>query len=368
MRLVPAFANIKRVASDSRPWPGAGELAICSNCGLVQKPITDAWRRETDALYAGYRMYHQSADESEQRVVADGAFQKRSDHLLSWLKRTYSLPMTGRFLDFGCGNGVTLRAASQALPGWSLYGYDPHVSEPGRLKEIPGVVDVKRQFSSGDSFDVISLIHVLEHIPEPSKILSDLKKRLAPNGLLFIQVPYFPENRYELCVADHSSHFTLPVISEVIAAAGLNPIFVSSTVLKKEITLVACHPENKQFSAVSLAREDVEARMVELLSCVDWLVSIANSARNNGKRPFGVFGTSIAGTWLYSHIADLVDFFVDEDESRAGQSFLDRPIYLPKDVPAGSHCYLALVPEVANMVAERHKRLPVTWLKPPPID
>jgi len=38
-------------------------------------------------------------------------------------------------------------------------------------------------------FDVITLFHVLEHLPDPKKTIQDLYDKLKPGGLLFIEVP-----------------------------------------------------------------------------------------------------------------------------------------------------------------------------------
>jgi hypothetical protein len=53
-----------------------------------------------------------------------------------------------------------------------------------------------------------------------------------------------------------------------------------------------------------------------------------------GSRPFGIFGTSIAGTWLYGELGDRTSFFVDEDPARAGKAHLGVRIIAPPNVPA----------------------------------
>ena len=57
-----------RVTSDTRPWRSGGKLAVCGECGTVVKPLDEMWRIEAGEIYAGYDLYHQSADRREQRA------------------------------------------------------------------------------------------------------------------------------------------------------------------------------------------------------------------------------------------------------------------------------------------------------------
>lgn len=365
--LVPVkdFGRLHRVASDCRPWPGYGELAICHNCRLVQKPVTEVWRREAADIYAGYHMYHQAAGEAEQKVASDGGFQKRSDFLLTWARTKLSLGETGRYLDFGCGNGATLRAAAHVLPGWKLSGYEPHIRDRAALLAIPGVRTLLTQLDSkADRFDLITMMHVVEHIPNPANALKDVARSLAPGGHIFIQVPYFIDSPYELTVADHCSHFTVEALLGIVAQAGLGSLSASSDVLRREITLVATRPDSSR-PHTPTSGLDAEVVGSAVRDQVAWLCRVVDDARRAIQRPFGIFGTAIAGSWLYSHLADVTDFFVDEDVNRAGREFLGRPVYLPSDVPQGATVYVALIPELARKIAGRNAASKARWITPP---
>ena len=100
---------------------------------------------------------------------------------------------------------------------------------------------------------------------------------------------------------------------------------------------------------------------------VEWLGSVATWANTLSikGRP-GIFGTSIAATWLLGERPD-VEFFVDEDPSRIGQEHQGRPILGPADVPSGSGVLVALPPALAAAVAGRLGRLDVSYHLPPPI-
>lgn len=362
---VADFGRLHRVASDCRPWPGPGDLAVCRSCGLVQKPVTETWHKEAADIYAGYNMYHQVAGGAEQKVASDGGFEKRSDVLLGWAKANLRLRPSGRHLDFGCGNGATLRAAAHVLPGWTLSGYEPHLRDKAALLAIPGVQNLLTTLDGADGcFDLITMMHVVEHIPNPANVLKGVAEALAPNGHLFIQVPYFVDSPYELTVADHCSHFTVGSLKNVAVRAGLEIVSASSEVLKREITLVA-RRRGEARPQPPADRFDVQGVVQAVRDQVTWLCRIVDDARAAARRPFGIFGTAIAGSWLYSHLADVTEFFVDEDVNRAGREFLDRPVYLPADVPKGATVYVALSPEIARKIAGRHTASNARWITPP---
>ncbi len=81
---------------------------------------------------------------------------------------------------------------------------------------------------------------------------------------------------------------------------------------------------------------------------VRWLRSLVQAGEKAaaGGR-FGIFGTSIAGVWLYGQLGARVAFFVDEDPKRVGTQLFGVPIVAPQSAPAGSAVLLAFVPQGA---------------------
>lgn len=95
---------------------------------------------------------------------------------------------------------------------------------------------------------------------------------------------------------------------------------------------------------------------------VAWLNGMLVHARASaGGTPFGIFGTSVAATWLAGGLGDAVKFFVDEDPGREGRSHLGRPILKPAEIPPGAVVYLAFVREVADEVRRRLADLAVMF-------
>ena len=95
-----------------------------------------------------------------------------------------------KLLDVGCGTGDFLKTAQQ--DGWIASGIEPNkqAREIANQKTNNVVFDTKQLTTfNKQSFDVITLWHVLEHLPKLEEQISLLKNLLKENGTLIIAVP-----------------------------------------------------------------------------------------------------------------------------------------------------------------------------------
>ena len=98
-------------------------------------------------------------------------------------------PGKGRILDIGAGTGDFLSVAKEN--GWQTIGVEPSEKAKGIAKN-KGVSFVEQtSILENHSFDVISMWHVLEHVPNLDNQIKELKRLLKPNGTLIIAVPNF---------------------------------------------------------------------------------------------------------------------------------------------------------------------------------
>ncbi len=98
-------------------------------------------------------------------------------------------PNKGKILDIGAGTGEFLSVAKN--DGWQTIGVEP--SERAKsIAKNKGVSFVEETSElENHSFDVISMWHVLEHVPDLDKQIKELKRLLKPTGTLIIAVPNF---------------------------------------------------------------------------------------------------------------------------------------------------------------------------------
>ncbi len=351
---MPEFASLPRVTSDCLPFPQGGKLAVCADCGGAQAIPDERWLADIGEIYSQYRVYHQSGG-VEQHVfdAAAGALRRRSDVLLDRLVTLECVPRSGKVLDIGCGPGSTLLAFS-ARGGWELYGLEMDERNLPLLAAIPGfaglytgaVSDVPQQF------DVVTMVHSLEHFPEPASVLQEVRGKLAGAGHLFVQVPDAEANPFEYLVADHRTHFTAATLRRVAERSGLEVECVAGDWVAKELSLVARAGGGVRTVAGCSA---AGVTMGRVRGQAKWLCTLVEMAREaaRGSRPFGIFGASIAGTWLCGVLRDNVAFFVEEDPHRVGRTHMGRPIVSPAQVPPGSVVLLALIPSIAARIRDR---------------
>ena len=98
-------------------------------------------------------------------------------------------PAKGSILDIGAGTGDFLSVVKEN--GWNTIGVEP--SEKAKaIAQKKGVSFVEQTSElENNSFDVITMWHVLEHVPNLDNQIKELKRLLKPNGSLIIAVPNF---------------------------------------------------------------------------------------------------------------------------------------------------------------------------------
>jgi SAM-dependent methyltransferase len=362
---VPGYAGLRRVTSDCQPWLAGGRLYRCAGCGCVQKSVDDDWKREIAKIYSEYAIYHQSGG-AEQVVypAADGMAVSRSVVLLRKLADAVALPARGRLLDVGCGNGGLLRAFRSVKPEWQVAGADINPNHRASVESIGGAGSF--HLTTPDrvpgQFDLLTLIHSLEHIPAPVSYLEQLKTKLGTGGLLLVHVPSYDRNPFELLVADHSTHFSWASTKLVLDRAGYAPVASSSEWVPKEMSFVTRAGSPSAGSAPADEAPDVARRL-------QWLHRLVESARTlAADGPLGIFGTSIAATWLYSELDGNVAFFVDEDPNLRGRRYRDLPVLHPRDLQKGQQVYVVLPDWMARPVCARLNTGTALYHPPPVLE
>ena len=97
-----------------------------------------------------------------------------------------------RLLDVGCGTGDFICLANNK--GWTVAGLEPNEQARNIAKSKNGdvVFDATEWENLSDQkYDIISLWHVLEHLPDPTEALKKYFEILAEDGYLILAVPNF---------------------------------------------------------------------------------------------------------------------------------------------------------------------------------
>ncbi|MBI5562109.1 MAG: class I SAM-dependent methyltransferase [Deltaproteobacteria bacterium] len=114
-----------------------------------------------------------------------GVFSKAADVIVKYKR-------AGRLLDIGCGYGFFL-SEMKRRGGWELFGMDvsrtalSYASSQGH-NAAQGTLDTVRH--PENSFDVVTMFYVLEHVTGPVAALRAVKRILKPGGMLLLRVPH----------------------------------------------------------------------------------------------------------------------------------------------------------------------------------
>lgn len=205
----PAFT-----AQDSL-GPDSFDLVECQDCGLVfVQPIPAA--EHIEAYYAkGYYGRRHPA---------------LKDFFMDLRVRQVGRPTgSGRLLDIGCGGGDFLLACRKR--GWTVVGVEqggaPVMQQQGALA-IQVVPPERMHDLEAGSFEVVTIWHVLEHLPEPRATLEAVRRLLAPSGRLVVEVPNFGSwqarlggpDWFHIDVPRHLLHFDRQALEGLLARCG----------------------------------------------------------------------------------------------------------------------------------------------------
>lgn len=203
-------------------------LQQCAECGIVllNPRLT---RASMLVVEEASTVYDLAPDAAEEWIT--GTLIPRARYLAS-----FGRSQGRRWLDIGCNRGLLLEAARRL--GWDPVGVEIAGAAAQAARQQYGLTVYAGldEIDGVQPFDVITAWHVLEHTTDPVGFLRAAAARLAPGGVLALQVPAY-EFRAEyaqrgqlgsLVCAVHNFCFTEMSMSQVLARAGLHPLLLEA--------------------------------------------------------------------------------------------------------------------------------------------
>lgn len=207
-------------------WSAEGTFSVwrCADCAhtfLNPQPDEETLLRCYSSQYSAYSKGHGADDLTKAK---DEAKQNKSF-------RHVDLHEDMSVLDVGCGSGTFLYIIKDVVG--SVYGIEPSEHGVKTCSEL-GVPAFHGDFeafheTSNDTFDLITLNHVVEHHPDPLRLISLCRSHLNPGGRIWISVPnagsFFARklksNWHSSDIPVHLQHFNAASLRLALESSGL---------------------------------------------------------------------------------------------------------------------------------------------------
>ncbi len=230
----------------------------CKHCGLIFQNPAESQAGGPEFYEQAYRRVYQ---QSEQPTPKDLRQQRlRAEHASHFL-RECGINSLGRTLDIGASSGLFLETLRKDL-GAQVSGVElgkayREVAAAKGIAMYESLEDLEG--SQPEKFELVSLMHVLEHLNDPVERLIEIRKKfLDPAGYLLVEVPnLYAHDSFEIA---HLTCFSPHTLRQSLAKAGFEIVhfkahgFPRSQTLKLFLTVLA-RPASKSESGFQIKPE-----------------------------------------------------------------------------------------------------------------
>ena len=196
----------------------------CENCGLVYQSLEESKAADPEFYRETYRKIYQEIEEPTEKDL--WVQKQRAEHLTCIVRDELSDPPQ-RVLDIGASAGILLSEIRNVF-GNKVFGVEPGDAYRAYAQksdiEMFASLDTLIE-STNEKFDLISMSHVLEHLPDPVNDLIKIRMELLKNdGHFIIEVPnFYAHDSYELA---HLACFTPHTLTQLLGQAGFEVVYM----------------------------------------------------------------------------------------------------------------------------------------------
>ena len=289
------------VSSDAKLVKHAISHSFCKNCGYI---FIDDYNR------VNYHKFYMD----EYDFLLDGDVEptigevKYSEYLVDFYSKYIQENEGETFFDIGGGKGNFLNAMYEKFSKLQYTALEPSKSFE-IMKKKTFITHLHNDFFNSKNFkikyDFLSLIGVLEHVPDPKKFLSDIKKIMHNSSCLLIEVPNFQNNKSDLLTIDHLSKFTEESIKNLFNIVGFKVLAqqVLPTVPMQYVVKIGIKSNIKKTSID-----------IDIKNAVEYLSQAFSDAKKLKNETISIYGQGLVMEYLvgigildFKNIACIID-------------------------------------------------------------
>lgn len=333
-----SFAAVERAT----PIDGY-DVVVCDACGgAYADGIPD--QAAFDRYYGDMSKY-----EYAQRQGAESEYDQRRLHLIADLIASGLPSRDVRILDVGCASGRLL--ANLRERGFhNVVGLDPSAVCAATAARLYGI-DVRAMTlgslsRTGERFDVVVMVGVLEHLRDLSAAFDQLRLVLCPSGLLYVEVPDvtafadWDNAPYQDFSTEHINFFSPPSLRNLMTRHGFVPLYLeqnhreqSYRTVMSNISAMFRHDgaATLQLEADHVSAKGLERYLARSAGDEHRLHTAIDAIATEGRSilVWGV-GTHTARLLATSRLADAnIAAFIESNARYHGKSLHGRPILPP---------------------------------------
>ena len=173
----------------------------CNNCSLV---FLDSFDHIQDSSYSDGIMHNDDIGDGN-KLSVDELIKIASEDDKRRFNQFKNIIKGKDLLDFGCGIGGFIKHARRISN--LAHGIELERRLVPHYKENNLIVHQYLSELNENKYDLITLFHVLEHVPDPKSLLKDLRSRLNEGGQIIIEVPNIEDALLTLYDSGPFSHF-----------------------------------------------------------------------------------------------------------------------------------------------------------------
>lgn len=204
---------------------GEFDVYLCRRCKIG---FTDPYPTEETT-----RHLYETKESSDFDIIRDSPI----DYIKDFLSRRQLTRLAPHnhvraVLDYATGNGRFAVSATKVFPNARVDAVDYQSTPPRLLQNQVGTVNYYSHTAFAEQnqqYDLIIVRHVLEHTHHPVQLVKCLSERLAPDGIIYIEVPnlgsgcakVFGKYWKGYYVPRHIFHYTIDSLTDIVRCAGL---------------------------------------------------------------------------------------------------------------------------------------------------